>query len=73
MKKKDVKKLSLAELKAERDELNKKYLEFRFQMIVGHIDNPLNKRTMRRQIARLNTMIAAADKAAAIDQLKEKA
>ena len=51
------KNLSLAELKAKRDELNKKYLELRFQMVIGHVDNPLQKRTMRRQIARVNTLI----------------
>ncbi len=51
------KNLSLPELKAKRDELNKKYLELRFQMVIGHVDNPLQKRTMRRQIARVNTLI----------------
>lgn len=51
------KNLSLPELKAKRDELNKKYMEFRFQMVMGHVDNPLQKRTMRRQIARVNTLI----------------
>jgi large subunit ribosomal protein L29 len=49
--------LSFPELKAKRDELNRKYMEFRFQMVIGHVDNPLQKRTMRRQIARLNTLI----------------
>jgi large subunit ribosomal protein L29 len=34
-------------------------MELRFQVIIGHVDNPLQKRTMRRQIARLNTMIHA--------------
>ncbi|MDR2343660.1 MAG: 50S ribosomal protein L29 [Spirochaetaceae bacterium] len=51
------KNLTLAELKAKRDELNRKYLELRFQLVLGHVDNPLQKRTMRRQIARLNTLI----------------
>jgi large subunit ribosomal protein L29 len=51
------KSLSFPELKAKRDELNRKYMEFRFQMVIGHVDNPLQKRTMRRQIARLNTLI----------------
>ncbi|MDR0688677.1 MAG: 50S ribosomal protein L29 [Spirochaetaceae bacterium] len=51
------KNLSLAELKAKRDELNKKYMELRFQIVIGHVDNPLQKRVMRRQIARLNGMI----------------
>ena len=51
------KNLSFSELKAKRDELNKKYMELRFQIVVGHVDNPLQKRVMRRQIARLNTLI----------------
>jgi large subunit ribosomal protein L29 len=51
------KNLTFPELKAKRDELNRKYMEFRFQMVIGHVDNPLQKRTMRRQIARLNTLI----------------
>ncbi|MDR1444313.1 MAG: 50S ribosomal protein L29 [Treponema sp.] len=51
------KSLSFPELKAKREELNRKYMEFRFQMVIGHVDNPLQKRVMRRQIARLNTLI----------------
>jgi large subunit ribosomal protein L29 len=51
------KNLSLPELKAKRDELNKKYMELRFQIVIGHVDNPLQKRVMRRQIARLNGLI----------------
>jgi large subunit ribosomal protein L29 len=53
------KNLSYPELKVKRDELKKKYMEFRFKIIIGHIDNPLQKRIMRRQIARLNTLIHA--------------
>jgi large subunit ribosomal protein L29 len=53
------KNLSVAELKAKRDELKKKFMEFRFKVVIGHVDNPLQKRTMRRQIARLNTLIRA--------------
>jgi large subunit ribosomal protein L29 len=49
--------LSFPELKAKREELNRKYMEFRFQAVIGHVDNPLQKRSMRRQIARLNTLI----------------
>ncbi|MDR2303615.1 MAG: 50S ribosomal protein L29 [Treponema sp.] len=51
------KNLSFPELKAKRDELSKKYMEFRFQVVIGHVENPLQKRTLRRQIARLNTLI----------------
>ena len=58
------KNLSFAELKAKRDELKRKYMELRFQMVIGHVDNPLQKRVMRRQIARLNTLIHAQEIAA---------
>ena len=51
------KNLTFPELKAKRDELKRKFMELRFQMVIGHVDNPLQKRTMRRQIARLNTLI----------------
>jgi large subunit ribosomal protein L29 len=53
------KNMSFAELKAKRDDLKRKYMEFRFKTVIGHIDNPLQKRIMRRQIARLNTLIRA--------------
>jgi large subunit ribosomal protein L29 len=55
------KNLTFPELKAKRDELNRKYMELRFQIVIGHVDNPLQKRIMRRQIARLNTMIRQYD------------
>jgi large subunit ribosomal protein L29 len=45
-------------------------MEFRFQMVVGHVDNALQKRTLRRQIARLNTRIHAEEKKRAIEALK---
>ena len=51
------KNLTFPELKAKKDELSRKYMDLRFQMVIGHVDNPLQKREMRRQIARLNTMI----------------
>ena len=58
------KSLSFPELKAKRDEMKKKYMELRFQMVIGHVDNPLQRRVMRRQIARLNTLIHAHELAA---------
>jgi large subunit ribosomal protein L29 len=51
------KNLSFPELRVKRDELSRKYMDLRFQMVVGHVDNPLQKRELRRQIARLNTLI----------------
>jgi large subunit ribosomal protein L29 len=53
------KNLTYPELKTKRDELKRKFMEFRFKIVIGHVDNPLQKRTMRRQIAQLNTLIHA--------------
>ena len=49
--------LTYLELKTKREELSRKYMDLRFQMVIGHVENPLQKRVMRRQIARLNTLI----------------
>lgn len=51
------KELKYEELIVKRDELRKKYMDLRFKMVIGHVENPLEKRTIRRQIARLNTLI----------------
>jgi large subunit ribosomal protein L29 len=51
------KNLNFKELVAKRDEISKKYFDLRFQMVIGHVENPLQKRIMRKQIARLNTLI----------------
>ena len=56
MAKKD-KELSYSELVVKRDELKRKYMDCRFQMAIGHVDNPMQKRTMRREIAVMNTLI----------------
>lgn len=55
--KKADKELSLSELIAKRDKLKKEYMDFRFKMVISHVDNPMQKRTMRHEIARLNTFI----------------
>jgi large subunit ribosomal protein L29 len=59
------KNLSFQELKVKRDELSRKYMDFRFQMVIGHVENPLQKRTLRRQLARLHTLIRLQELAAA--------
>ena len=56
-KKKNDKELSYSDLFAKRDALKKEYMDLRFKMVVAHVDNPMQKRTMRREIARLNTFI----------------
>ncbi|MDR2517517.1 MAG: 50S ribosomal protein L29 [Spirochaetaceae bacterium] len=64
------KNLSFPELKAKRDELNRKYMELRFQVVIGHVENPVQKRIMRRQIARLNTLIHEQEKIQALEAIK---
>ncbi|MDR0376597.1 MAG: 50S ribosomal protein L29 [Spirochaetaceae bacterium] len=66
------KNLSLPELRVKREEMNRKYMELRFQIVIGHVDNPLQKRVMRRQIARLNTLISIQEKAQAREFLKQR-
>ena len=50
-------KLSYNELVAKREELRKSYLNMRMEKVLGHVENPLQVRNIRRQIARLNTLI----------------
>lgn len=54
--------LKMEEMLVKRDELRKKYFNLRFQMVVGHVENPLEKRNLRRQIARIETRIAEAQR-----------
>lgn len=55
--KKNDKELSYAELVVRRDELKQKYMDLRFKMVIAHVDNPMEKRLLRREIARLNAFI----------------
>lgn len=49
--------LTVEELRVKREELRKQYRDLRFNMVVGHVDNPLLKRTLRRKLARVYTLI----------------
>jgi large subunit ribosomal protein L29 len=49
--------LSYQELLTKREELRKSYRDLRFNMVLSHVDNPLQKRVLRRSLARLNTII----------------
>ena len=75
-KKNDVKNLSYDEMVAKRNELKKQYMDIRFQAVVGHVDNPMQKRTIRRDIARVETLIHQQDlakfRAAAAEALAAK-
>ena len=56
-KKKNAKELSYNELVAQEKELKQKYMDFRFQKVNGHVDNPMQERALRREIARVKTFI----------------
>jgi large subunit ribosomal protein L29 len=49
--------LTYKELQAKHDELIKKYRDLRFNMKIRHVDNPLEKRNVRRKLARANTLL----------------
>ncbi len=49
--------LTREELTSKRDELTGRAKNLRFDSVMGHVENPMEKRVLRRQIARLNTMI----------------
>lgn len=49
--------LTYKELLTKREELKKQYRDLRFNMVLSHVDNPLEKRTLRRKLSRLNTII----------------
>ena len=49
--------LTPGELVAKKNELTRKYFKLRFDMVMGHVENPLEKRVLRRKIARLHTLI----------------
>jgi large subunit ribosomal protein L29 len=51
------KELSFPELLARREELKKQYNDVCANMIIGHVDNPLSKRTARRKLARVTSII----------------
>jgi large subunit ribosomal protein L29 len=55
------KELSLEELTVKREELRKQLNDVRFNAIVGHLDDPLSERTVRRRLARVSTMLHEID------------
>ena len=55
------KEISRAEAVVKLAELKKQFMDFRFKLVLGHVENPLEKRTLRRQIARLNTIVSEFD------------
>lgn len=49
--------LTYQELLTKREELRKVFRDLRFDLVLRHVDNPLQKRTLRHKIARIETII----------------
>ena len=49
--------LSYNELLTKREELKRQYREARFNKVIGHLENPLELRILKRAMARVNTII----------------
>jgi large subunit ribosomal protein L29 len=51
------KEMTAEELAVKREELKKQYNDMRFNAIIGHVDDPLGERNVRRKLARANTIL----------------
>ncbi len=51
------KNMTREELQAKKEALSKEYVKLRMDRVVGHLDNPLRARVVRREIARINTRL----------------
>ena len=49
--------LSYDELITKKEELRRRFREVRFDKVVGHLDNPLEIRSLRKSLARVTTII----------------
>lgn len=57
MKAKEIRDLSAAELQRRMDELKTELFNLRFQLATGQLDNPMQIKRVRKDIARVQTII----------------
>ncbi len=69
MKAVELKELTMDELIDREDELGEELTRLRIQLSIKRLDNPLQVRVVRRDLARVKTIIA--EKAAAVDGAQE--
>ncbi len=50
-------KMSQSEARAKLEEMTKLYMDQRFNKVLGHVENPLERRITRRKIAQLKTVL----------------
>ena len=62
MKIRELKELSADELKAKEAELRDQLFKLRFQKSLGQLDSPMKVKNVKRDIARIKTLLAAAAK-----------
>jgi len=58
MKIKEIKELSVAELQARKRELNQESFNLRLQQQTGQLEKPSQIRSLRREIARIETVLS---------------
>ena len=59
MKTKELRELSIEELGARRRELRQEMLNLRVQQQIGQLENPARLRLLRREVARIETLLTA--------------
>jgi large subunit ribosomal protein L29 len=59
MKIKELRELTVDELGARRNELKQEIVNLRIQSQVGQLENPSRLKTIRREVARIETLISA--------------
>jgi large subunit ribosomal protein L29 len=57
MKSKDIRELSIEEMKKKIDQFEEELFNLRFQAKMGQLANPLQLKAIRRDVARINTII----------------
>ena len=62
MKASEIRKLSAAEMDAKLAELKKELFNLRFQHAINQLENPMRIQTVKRDIARINTVLSSLDK-----------
>jgi large subunit ribosomal protein L29 len=65
MKIKELREMSVEELGARKRELRQEMLNLRVQQQIGQLENPSRLRTLRREVARIETLITQRTSAAA--------
>jgi large subunit ribosomal protein L29 len=61
MKAKEIRELSLEEMQLKRGELEQELFNLRFQHEIGQLDNPQRMKQIKKDVARLNTIIREVD------------